>query len=149
MRDQKDYFVYNNCKYGAGTIVQLKMLDVYTKSFYYIEAVFRYVLDDNQYVLTANGELKVFGTDAFFNILTCVLTPVQYVNSAKQNKIPQKKKATFSEELNIDGLFIAWIWYIFIMLVGTIFFGRIIIWITASAIFFNYRKGKLKEAGYR
>ena len=60
-----------------------------------------------------------------------------------------KKKATFKDELNIDGMFIAWLWYVFIMLIATIFKDNIIIWTLTSLIFFHYRKTKLKEAGYQ
>jgi hypothetical protein len=59
------------------------------------------------------------------------------------------KQRTLKDELNIDGLLIAWIWYIFIMVIGTIFKGNIAIWIFTSIIFFNYRNKKLREAGYK
>ena len=64
-------------------------------------------------------------------------------------KIQSQKSHTFSDELNIDGLLIAWIWYVFIMVVGSIFYDRIGIWIITSVIFFSYRNKKLKEAGYK
>jgi hypothetical protein len=60
-----------------------------------------------------------------------------------------KRKLTFFEELNIDCLFIAWMWYIFIMAVAIIFYDRLVIWFLASVVFFSYRNKKLKEAGYK
>ena len=56
---------------------------------------------------------------------------------------------TFKEEMSINGLGLAWIWYIFIMMIGTIFNARFLIWIVASLVFFNYRSQKLKEAGWK
>lgn len=38
---------------------------------------------------------------------------------------------------------IGWIWYIVIMVVGTIFNDRILIWIVATAIFFAWKNGFL------
>ena len=38
---------------------------------------------------------------------------------------------------------IGWIWYIIIMIVGTIFKDRLIIWVFASAVFFLWKSGKL------
>lgn len=38
---------------------------------------------------------------------------------------------------------IGWIWYIFIMVGGTIFNDRLLIWITATTIFFLWKNGKL------
>jgi hypothetical protein len=61
----------------------------------------------------------------------------------------ENKKHTLTEELSVEGLFIAWIWYIFIMVVAIIFNARIGIWLLASIIFFNYRNKKLKEAGFK
>mgnify|MGYP003292042507 CR=1 FL=1 len=51
--------------------------------------------------------------------------------------------------VNIDGLFIAWIWYIAIMLILFIFYDRLVGWIAVSIIFFNYRNKKLREAGFK
>ena len=63
--------------------------------------------------------------------------------------ISEKQEYTFFDELNIDGLFLAWMWYIFIMAIATIFYARIGIWLFASVIFFSYRNNKLKEEGYK
>lgn len=36
---------------------------------------------------------------------------------------------------------IGWIWYILIMVVGTIFNARLLIWIVATVVFFSWKKG--------
>ena len=68
---------------------------------------------------------------------------------AELNKPREPHKATFKDECNIDMLLIAWVWYIVIMVVGVIFYGRLVIWAVASYIFFDYRKRKLKERGFK
>lgn len=68
-------------------------------------------------------------------------------NKCETNKFI--KRNTLKDELNINGLFIAWIWYIFIMAISTIFYDRIGLWILVTCIFLSYRKKKLKEAGYK
>ena len=38
---------------------------------------------------------------------------------------------------------IGWIWYIIVMVVGTIFQDRLLIWVFATAVFFLWKNGKL------
>ena len=101
--------------------------------------------ENNEYRINIDGIIYSFNKICFYQIVK---------NKNKQESVLSynkdiPKKNTFKDELNIDGLFIAWVWYIFIMAIGTIFYGNIVIWILASVIFFNYRKSKLKEAGYK
>ena len=42
-----------------------------------------------------------------------------------------------------DTIFVGWVWYIVIMLVGIIFKDRLLIWTVASAIFFLWKNGFL------
>lgn len=58
--------------------------------------------------------------------------------------IPTEKKR---KDLDIDGLFLGWVWYIFLMAIATIFNGAIFLWIMISIIFFNWRAKKIKEEG--
>lgn len=48
------------------------------------------------------------------------------------------------KDTEINGLFLGWIWYIFIMIVVSIFNGAIIGWVVVSFFFFKWRK-KIKE----
>lgn len=50
-------------------------------------------------------------------------------------------------EMEVDGLFIGWLWYVFLMAISTIFKDVIGLWILISVAFFSWRKGKLKEEG--
>jgi hypothetical protein len=42
-----------------------------------------------------------------------------------------------------DAIFVGWVWYIAIMVVGVIFKDRLMIWVFASAVFFLWKNGFL------
>lgn len=60
-----------------------------------------------------------------------------------------KQNPTFKEELEIDGMLIAWVWYVFLIGITLFFNGQIFYWAVISFIFFDYRRKKLKEEGYK
>ena len=47
----------------------------------------------------------------------------------------------------IDGLFIGWLWYIFLMSISVIFKDAIGLFVLISVVFFSWRKKKIKEEG--
>lgn len=51
------------------------------------------------------------------------------------------------KDTEIDGLFLGWIWYIFLMIVSFIFKDAIGLWIIISVVFFSWRSKKIKEEG--
>ena len=51
------------------------------------------------------------------------------------------------KDIEIDGLFLGWLWYIFLMAISIIFKGNIILWILISWCFFSLRNKKIKEEG--
>lgn len=59
--------------------------------------------------------------------------------------IPKEK---MRKECHIDGLMYGWVWYIFLMVVSTIFNDRIGLWIIWSVVFFAYRKNKIEKEGH-
>lgn len=144
---RQDYFVYNNNRYPSGTIIIIKKYDIYAHMLCNIKAKFLYCdMERNEYFVEIYGKEYKYGEQYFKDIFVCVYNQdIKATNIIKQTE----NKHTFSDELNIDGLLIAWIWYVFIMVVAFIFYDRIAIWIIASIIFFNYRNRKLKEAGYK
>lgn len=142
---KQDYFVYNNIRYEAGTIVLLSRFDLIAKRLCNVKAEFLYYDNElNEYYFDIYGKTYPYTEEHFKIAFRGIYNP---------NAIKEKKEAntnntqTFEGELNIDGMFIAWIWYIFIMAVAVIFYDRIGIWILASIVFFYYRSNKLKEAG--
>lgn len=141
---KEKYFIYKDKRYPSGTIINIWWVCTFTKSVMRANATFiEHNVDTDQYIVEVYGKREAYEKKHFYNALCCVVEnhPVNVPKSPKQH--------TFVNELGIDGLLIAWIWYIFIMVVGVIFYDRIGIWILASVIFFNYRKKKLKEAGYK
>ena len=143
-----NYFVYNNIRYYSGTIVKLKHNNSTAKNFMECNATFMYVNRNlNRIVVKINDCTYQYPYEDFQKRIIGI---TKYVNISDATEIcPQKRKCTFADEINIDGLLIAWMWYICIMAVATIFYDRIGIWILTSVIFFHYRNKKLKEAGYK
>lgn len=144
---KQNYFVYNGKRHEEGTIIILSRFDIYSKMVCETKAKFLYYdTETNEYIVEIYGKEYKYDTKYFNNSFVRIYDPnVKYTNVKNQ----PEKSYSFSDELNIDGLLIAWIWYVFIMVVGIIFYERIGIWILASVIFFNYRNKKLKEAGYK
>lgn len=138
---KQDYFVYNDRRYNAGDLIPFMFFDGKVGRSYRTQVKFLYYnTDTKEYFIEVYRKEYSYTENIFYrNICNPVVPRAPDVNN----------KFTFSDELNIDGLLIAWIWYVFIMVVGTIFYDRIGIWILSSIVFFNYRNKKLKEAGYK
>lgn len=101
--------------------------------------------DKDEYRFIVDGQTYCFNKVCFYQMVCD--KPISKNGMYHTSNTP--KQLTLAKELNIDGLLIAWIWYIFIMAIGTIFKGNIVIWAWASYVFFNYRNKKLREAGYK
>ena len=144
---KQNYFFYNNHRYDKGTTVILSRFDIYAKRVCDTKVKFLYYdTETNEYIIEIYGKEYKYDEKYFNDNFIGIYDP----NSNNVSVQKQSEKSyTFSDELNIDGLLIAWAWYIFIMAVGIIFYDRIGIWVLASVIFFNYRNKKLKEAGYK
>lgn len=81
-------------------------------------------------------EFSIIRQESFEKIIVEIIEPVYYQEPAKVTK---HKEAVPPEE----DIFIGWVWYIIIMLVGVIFKDRLSIWITATVIFFLWKNGKI------
>jgi hypothetical protein len=68
------------------------------------------------------------------NDIVEIIKPVYYVEKA------QKSLRICPPAWGVE---IGWVWYIIIMVVGTIFNDRLMIWIFASLIFFGWKNGFL------
>ena len=144
---KQNYFVHNGKRYDTGTMIVLSRFDYISRKVCNIKSTFLYYnTDTKEYIVEIYGKEYVYTETDFYNDFLHVYEKNKPIaNMQNQANV----KHTFSDELGIDGLLIAWIWYIFIMAVGIIFYDRIGIWILASIIFFDYRNKKLKEAGYK
>lgn len=143
----QNYFIYNGKKYYSGTIIKIKY---YTNIE---EVVFLgYCPERNKYALKFYPDRTEWHRKNDFNKVLIEIT--DKINKSYENWVQEKEeqmhpKLTAASEMSIDGMLIAWVWYIFIMLVAVIFKECIGIWIFASIVFFNYRNKKLKERGYK
>lgn len=141
-----NYFIYNGKVYNSGTIVVIRWCNSMTRSVLNTKAKFICCNPGSkEYILEVYGERYTYTEDSFYKVLCYIEDTNHYMNNT-QHKVENR---TLTDELNIDGLFFAWIWYILIMLIAVVFHARIGIWIFASIVFFNYRSNKLKEAGYK
>lgn len=144
---KQNYFVHNNKRYESGTIIILSRFDYISRRVCDTKVKFLcHDTETKEYIVEIYGKEYTYTEKFFYDNIIEIYDPNKpIVNTQAANA----KTRTFSDELNIDGLFIAWMWYVFIMAVGVIFYDRIGIWILASIIFFRYRNKKLKEAGYK
>lgn len=144
---KQNYFIYNNNRYESGTIVVLSRFDYISRRVCDTKVKFLcHDTETKEYSVEIYGKEYIYTEEFFYDNLIEIYNPNQtIVNTQTANT----KTHTFSDELNIDGLFYAWMLYVCIMAVGTIFYERVGIWIFASIIFFRYRNKKLKEAGYK
>lgn len=144
---KQDYFTHDGIKYNTGTIVVILRFNYITGRLHKENAKFIYFdTDTNEYILEIERQNVTYTPERFNKLFVEVYNPNKQKTANVQS---QPKQHTFSDELHMDSLLIAWFWYVFIMAVGVIFYDRIGIWILASVIFFNYRNKKLKEAGYK
>lgn len=112
------------------------------------EAYFQwYDPEKDRYCVLIDGKQNSLPKNHFFKILVSVTDRFDVTKVKMEDILP--KKWSLEAELSIDGMFLAWFWYIFIMVIGTIFNDRALIWIGASIWFFSYRSEKLRKAGYK
>ena len=146
---REKYFIYQGIKYQSGTILQIRptigRANPSPKVFE--EATFMFY-DTNlaEYFIKVGGTVYLLKKTDFFDIL---INPTDKLNNAYLAKVVQDEKLTINKELAIDGMLVAWIWYIFLMGISIILKGAIVYWVTISIIFFRYRDKKLREEGYK
>lgn len=152
---KQNYFIYYGKSYGSGTTIVVKYYDHIAKITYETEAIFLYYdpkLNAYAFKFKNKDYINIYPGKAFYDIIVSVLEnkiDSNYINYIQSCPEISAKKWTLKKELSIDSLLIAWVWYLFIMAIGTIFKGNVLIWIFASLIFFSYRNTKLKERGFK
>lgn len=138
---KQDYIIYKGKRYNSGDTIDI----LWYTCGYQIARNYKGTFIDcdekkNEYRFVVDGKMYCFNKACFYRIIKDNTT----INKGENYIDATPKKKTFKNELNIDGVLIAWIWYIFIMAIAVIFKGCFAIWIVASIIFFSYRHNKLK-----
>lgn len=143
---KQDYVIYKGKRYNSGDTINILWHTCgYRNAHEHTGTFIDCDEEKDEYRFVVDGMTYCFNKKCFYRIMYDKTTSENSRSSL--NKAP--KKITFKNELNIDGLLIAWIWYVFIMAIAIIFNDCIGIWILASVVFFNYRNKKLREAGYK
>ena len=120
-------FTYNNKVYQAGTRVLYNGPCIVNNNRTVVNNVaMSFMYYDGEYVYCKNGDAVYSFTNEEFkkNIVRILLD---------ENKAPPETKSEFYWT---DDMVTNTIWYIIIMLVGTIFYDRIAIWILATIIWY-------------
>lgn len=143
---KQDYVIYKGKRYNSGDTIDITWCTHGYKFPQNYKGIFIDCDEEkNEYNFTVDGQMYCFNRICFFRIIRDVVD----VNKNEYCIDYAPKKKTFEDELNIDGMLNAWIWYIFIMGVAIIFKDCLGIWAITSIIFFNYRNKKLKERGFK
>lgn len=143
---KQDYIIFKGKRYNSGdTINILWHTNGYRNAHKYTGTFLDCDKEKEEYRFIVDGITYCFNKTCFYQ----TVCDKEDLNNTNDYIKYEPKKITFKDELNIDGMFVAWMWYIFIMLIVTIFKGNICFWILTSVVFFNYRNRKLKEAGYK
>jgi hypothetical protein len=131
---RENYIVVNKTKYYTGTVF---IIDFCGKVQ---EAAFVCSIPKTNRVLCKLSDKRWWiNTDDFRKRIVDITNKVD-----PSVRMPVTKTMKDSE---IDGLFIGWLWYIFLMAISTIFKDAIGLWIFISVVFFNWRTKKIKEEG--
>ena len=138
---------YNGIQYPEGTVITINRKG-------YREDVTFYYAYNGVYYFKPYGYGTFFSYDKnnFTNIIVSITNNIDqnYINwKIDHDRMCRKPQYSFEAELRINALFMAWVWYIIIMIIAIFFKDCIGIWCLTSYIFLNYRKKKLKEAGYK
>ena len=143
------YFIHQGKRYEYGTIVKINTYDG-EKEMTFIN----YNPEKGQYLFKVDDtwckegyKFREYNREALNENLIEITDKIDTIY-VKNHPIIQDE-LTFTKELRVDGLLLAWVWYIFLMGITLIFNGRLFYWAVISFVFFIYRYGKLKEEGYK
>lgn len=135
----RNYFEVNSKKYYSGTIFLIRYHGEQTEATFVC-----YITESNRYVYKFKDKYgkqytSFVSSNDFFNTIISITDKTDNNVSG-----PVTKKL---KDRDINGLFLGWLWYIFLMAISTIFKDAIGLWIFISVVFFNWRSKKIKEEG--
>lgn len=135
----RNYFEYNGKKYHTGMVFVVKDGDKQTDAIFIC-----YDTDTKKYIYKiknwSGNDCKVLAYEKYFyNNLVSITN--KFDNTVRSPIIKKRK------DTQVDGLFLGWMWYIFLMAISVIFKDAIGLWILESIVFFTWRKNKIKKEG--
>ena len=131
---KQNYFILDGVTYYTGSVFVTKNMGKC------VEASFLYYdTDRSRYFYKINDCVYNVDDNHFWRTFVSVTYKVN--ENVRMPNVKTKK------DIEIPGLFIGWVWYIFLMAVSCIFNGAIILWILISVIFFVWRANKIKKEG--
>lgn len=131
-----NYFIVNGQKYYTGTVFVIEEIGGA------VEAVFvccAYLMKHTQIVYKIKGK-------TYFTEVSLFAKRFVRVTNAVDNQV-QMPPTKHLKDSDINGLPLGWLWYIFLMVIATIFKGNIVLWILISVVFFSWRSEKIKKEG--
>ena len=144
---KQNYFIHDGTKYETGTLIVINYFSYIAGRCYDETGKFLYYdTEEQQYYVEIIGKPYSFSEESFRKSFRRIRGEIVY-HSVHVDKTPPKR--TFSDELKIRDLKIAWVLYVFAMLISVVFYDRLLAWALVSIIFFTYRHKKLKEYGYK
>lgn len=132
---RQNYFVVNGKKYYTGTVFIIK-----NSSGRNVEASF--ICHDTErdlYIYKSDGCRYRWDGKYFWSFFVAV--------TDKFDSTVKMPTAKTMKDFEIEGLFIGWVWYVFLMLISTIFNDAIGLWGLITVVFFSWRSKKIKEEG--
>lgn len=135
----RNYFEYNGKKYYTGTIFIMKVsnrLCEYTFVGYNVD--YKALLCKSVNSQQVRSLIPIWESVLNKNLVSIT----DKIDTSVHSPVEKKMKDT-----QIDGLFLGWMWYIFLMIISVIFKDAIGLWILWSVVFFTWRKNKIKKEG--
>lgn len=132
-----EYFIrYQGKCYDVGT--RLRFYPYGDKWLNPVDGVIEEFTSTWVFIRGDNGRLYQFSTvtNRFDSTVLEILSPVYY----EEPPVAYRRGGVCPSE---DAIFVGWVWYILIMLVGVIFNERLLIWVFATAVFFLWKNGFL------
>jgi hypothetical protein len=137
---KQNYFIHNGQKYYTGTKIRIQAHNGYgncPQTATFVD----YDSDTKEYHFKISNRVITYNHRSWTSYFLGI-----YGEPAPS---PPAKEWTFRKELDVNGMLNAWMWYLFLMVITTIFKGNVFYWATISGIFFKYRNEKLRKAGYK
>jgi hypothetical protein len=130
----QNYIFIEGKKYNSGSIFIVNCMGKESEAI-----LIGYNRECESYFFKINNKTCRMKSGVFQKSFICATNRID-----THTRIPTEKKR---KDGDIDGLFLGWVWYIFLMAISLVFKGTLALWITLSVLFFCWRAKKIKEDG--